>query len=155
MGGLDIDGAILDYFRRTYPETDSHEWRRLRAGDTVEDRRSWRQLSDDVRMAKEMQSRASQPRIHIPLPDQDALLGREQLDTIAIRSSTVRSPQQGRRSHRSRRPVGRPNGDAPETGRSVGREQATPEGNTKRRRTYRTVGSGLFAAAAALLSPLG
>jgi hypothetical protein len=60
------------------------KWNRLSRPSTVEDRRSSRQLWDEVRAGKEMLSRATSTTIHVPLFDDDAPLGREQLDQLAL-----------------------------------------------------------------------
>ncbi|GIF73668.1 hypothetical protein Asi02nite_31860 [Asanoa siamensis] len=79
-GGLDIDAAIVAYL--TAVHGGDARWARVVEPATDQERRVNRQLWDDVRAAKESLSRRTSARI--PLPGQDdALLGREQLDALA------------------------------------------------------------------------
>ncbi|BCJ36234.1 hypothetical protein Athai_37370 [Actinocatenispora thailandica] len=82
-GGLDVDTAIVGYLEATYRDRDPAGWDRLRRPATAADRRTWRQLAEDVRTAKEMLSRTAQTFVHIPLLGIDAPLGRDELERIA------------------------------------------------------------------------
>jgi hypothetical protein len=82
-GGLDIDAAIRAHLADTYTARDPATWQRLVAPTSPGDRRASRQLWDDIRTGKEMLSRAPTTLIHIPLFDDEAPLGREQLDRLA------------------------------------------------------------------------
>lgn len=83
VGGLEIDATLVAYLQATYRDRDHTAWDRLRHPGTADDRRAWRQLTDDVRVAKEMLSRAAQAFVHIPLVGVDAPITREQVEAIA------------------------------------------------------------------------
>ncbi|WP_432993310.1 Hsp70 family protein [Dactylosporangium sp. CA-233914] len=82
-GGLEVDAAIVAYLGAVYSGRDPATWRRLTDPRTAEDRRAHRQLWDDARAAKEALSRSAATDVHVPLFDEDAPLGREQLDQLA------------------------------------------------------------------------
>ena len=82
-GGLDIDAAIVEYLGGVYAGRAGADWRRLTHPATSADRRASQQLWDDVRSAKETLSRNSTTAIYLPVLEQDAPLGREQLETLA------------------------------------------------------------------------
>ncbi|WP_432827331.1 Hsp70 family protein [Dactylosporangium sp. CA-092794] len=82
-GGLDIDAAIVAYLAATYTTARPDEVRRLERPQSSADRRANRLLWDDVRTAKEVLSRATSSYIHVPLIEDDAPLGREQLERLA------------------------------------------------------------------------
>ncbi|GAA0955321.1 hypothetical protein GCM10009558_072980 [Virgisporangium aurantiacum] len=92
-GGLDIDAALTAYLGTVYGARDPHGWARLTAPSTGEDRRAALQLWDDVRVAKERLSRSGTATVHVPLFNDDAPIGREQLEQLAgpILERTVRS----------------------------------------------------------------
>ncbi|WP_433045738.1 Hsp70 family protein [Dactylosporangium sp. CS-033363] len=70
VGGLDIDAAVVGFLQQLYGTL----WT-----NPADRRRLW----DDVRSAKEMLSRASATVVHLPAPDREAPLGREQLQDLA------------------------------------------------------------------------
>ncbi|MEU0554327.1 Hsp70 family protein [Dactylosporangium sp. NPDC006015] len=82
-GGLDIDTAIVGYLSTVHSTAHPDEMRRLTSPQTVADRRANRNLWEDVRTAKEILSRSASTYIHVPLVEQDAPLGREQLERLA------------------------------------------------------------------------
>jgi hypothetical protein len=82
-GGLDIDAAVVAYLGTVYSVRDRHLWDRLMNPSTAGGRRASRQLWDGVRSAKELLSRRSSVSVHIPLFDDEAPLGREQLEQLA------------------------------------------------------------------------
>ncbi len=82
-GGLDIDAAIVTYLAGLYASRDDTLWRRLSQPKSSSDRRANRLLWDDVRSAKETLSRTSTTLVPIPLLEEDAPLGREQLEQLA------------------------------------------------------------------------
>src|SRR5690348_9671610 len=82
-GGIDIDAAIVSHFGSLYGGRPDGRWQRLSAPQTPLDRRANRLLWDDVRSAKETLSRTSTTLVPIPLLDEDAPLGREQLEQLA------------------------------------------------------------------------
>jgi hypothetical protein len=79
-GGLDIDASIVSYLGGQYP---GPHWQRLSQPKSSSDRRANRLLWEDVRSAKETLSRTSTTLVPIPLLDEDAPLGREQLEQLA------------------------------------------------------------------------
>ncbi|GIF65653.1 hypothetical protein Ais01nite_36880 [Asanoa ishikariensis] len=80
-GGLDIDAAIVAHLTVVYGGRDG--WSRLVEPRSDADRRLNRQLWDDVRLTKEALSRRTSARIALPILDEEAPLGREQLDALA------------------------------------------------------------------------
>ncbi|MCW6008660.1 Hsp70 family protein [Micromonospora sp. CPCC 205371] len=82
-GGLDVDAAIVEAFGDTYGARDGDTWKRLVEPGEPADRRASRTLWDDVRAGKELLSRAAHTTVHVPLFDDEAPLGREQLDRLA------------------------------------------------------------------------
>jgi hypothetical protein len=82
-GGLDVDAAIVSYLGGLYAGRAGGLWQRLAAPTSPIDRRANRLLWDDVRAAKETLSRTSTTLVPIPLLDEDAPLGREQLEQLA------------------------------------------------------------------------
>ena len=82
-GGLDVDTAIVDYLGTVHSATHPQQMRQLTHPQTVADRRAHRNLWEDVRTAKEILSRSASTYIHVPLIEQDAPLGREQLERLA------------------------------------------------------------------------
>jgi molecular chaperone DnaK (HSP70) len=82
-GGRDIDAALLGHVAAVYAARDASTWRRLERPTEPADRRARWTLIDDVRTAKEMLSRTSSTLVHVPLFDDDLLLTREQLETLA------------------------------------------------------------------------
>lgn len=82
-GGLDIDAAVVGYLGTAYAVRDPDRWQRLTAPQTDADRRLSRQLWNEVRVGKEVLSRASRTQVLVPLFDDAAPLGREQLDQLA------------------------------------------------------------------------
>lgn len=83
VGGLDVDTALVEYLQATYVQHDPAAWQRLQRPATADDRRAWRQLTDDVRSAKEMLSRSPQTFVHVPLVGVDAPITREQVEAVA------------------------------------------------------------------------
>ncbi|WP_204007830.1 Hsp70 family protein [Virgisporangium aurantiacum] len=83
-GGLDIDAAVVDHLGAAYAARDPGRWERLMRPATDADRRAARQFRDDVRTAKEMLSRTASTTVAVPLFDDTAPLGREELDRLAL-----------------------------------------------------------------------
>ncbi|SHN48120.1 ABC transporter substrate-binding protein [Cryptosporangium aurantiacum] len=83
VGGLDIDAAIFGYLGAALGARAAGYWHRLEWPESATDRRAARLLWDDIRIAKELLSRASSATVHIPLLDDDVPLGREQLERLA------------------------------------------------------------------------
>ena len=82
-GGLDIDAALIAFLGAVYGSRSGALWQRLERPATTADRRARRLLWDDVRGAKEALSRTSSSTVLIPLLDEDAPIGREQLEQLA------------------------------------------------------------------------
>jgi hypothetical protein len=82
-GGLDIDAAVVGYLGTVYAARHAAEWARLQNPRTTTDRRARRLLWEDARSAKETLSRASSTLVPLPLIDEDAPVGREQLERLA------------------------------------------------------------------------
>ncbi|HEU4421914.1 MAG TPA: Hsp70 family protein [Pilimelia sp.] len=83
IGGVDLDGAIVDHLRRTFGASDPERWRRLVEPTDEVSRRRHLMLRDDVRAAKEQLSRSSSASIHVPLFDTDAYLTRDEFERVA------------------------------------------------------------------------
>src|SRR5947207_4047440 len=94
-GGLDVDAAVVAYLGQLLSARAADEWRRLSQPETQQDRRAAWQLWEDVRLAKEMLSRATTTYIQVPLVDESVPLGREQLEQLArpILDRTVTATQ--------------------------------------------------------------
>ncbi|GAA3288667.1 Hsp70 family protein [Dactylosporangium vinaceum] len=82
-GGLDVDAAIVAYLGAVYSTTHPEAVRRLEHPESTGDRRARRNLWEDVRTAKEILSRSASTYVHLPILDQDAPLGREQVERLA------------------------------------------------------------------------
>ncbi|HEU4421252.1 MAG TPA: Hsp70 family protein [Pilimelia sp.] len=82
-GGLDIDAAVVAYLGAVHSPRDGDAWRRLTQPATPAERRANRLLWEDVRVGKEMLSRAGSTLLYLPLLDTDTPLGREQLEHLA------------------------------------------------------------------------
>ncbi|MDW5324546.1 Hsp70 family protein [Plantactinospora sp. KLBMP9567] len=83
VGGLDIDAALVTALGEVYRTRDESAWSRLLQPTGAADRRASRAFWDDVRVGKELLSRAPTALLHVPIVDEEALLGREQLERLA------------------------------------------------------------------------
>jgi hypothetical protein len=83
LGGLDFDATIVSWLAARYAATRPQEWQRLDSPQSPDDRRHRRMLWDDVRVAKEMLSRAPAVLIRPPLLDGDVQFTREEFETGA------------------------------------------------------------------------
>lgn len=83
VGGLDIDAALVASLGEVYRIRDEAAWTRLLQPSTAPDRRASRMFWDDVRVGKELLSRAPTALLHVPILEDEALLGREQLERLA------------------------------------------------------------------------
>ncbi|MEO3927438.1 Hsp70 family protein [Micromonosporaceae bacterium B7E4] len=83
VGGLDIDAALVTALGEVYRARDESAWSRLLQPSGAADRRASRAFWDDVRVGKELLSRAPTALLHVPIVDDEALLGREQLERLA------------------------------------------------------------------------
>ena len=82
-GGLDLDAAIAAHFGATYGMQNPALWQRLAHPVTIDDQRAAWQLRERVRTGKEALSRLGSTLVRLPLLEQDAPLGREQLEELA------------------------------------------------------------------------
>jgi hypothetical protein len=83
LGGLDIDAGVFAALGKAYGERDPAAWARLAEPADRADQRAARALWDDVRAGKEMLSRAPHTTVHVPIFDDDAPLGREEVEELA------------------------------------------------------------------------
>lgn len=81
LGGVDIDGAIVEHLRGRIGDED--RWRRLLAPADAAQRRQWRTFHDDVRQAKERLSRQSSADLFVPIIDREIHLTRAELEDLA------------------------------------------------------------------------
>ncbi|MGI5240560.1 Hsp70 family protein [Dactylosporangium sp. CA-139066] len=81
VGGLDIDQAVFEHLGEVFG--DRPGWSRLRHPQDTDARRESRRFRDEIRVAKEFLARNSSTRVHVPLVDAEAPLGREVLDRLA------------------------------------------------------------------------
>jgi hypothetical protein len=82
-GGLDIDAAIVARIAQTMDEASQPAWQQLTSPGTAAQRRAGRELWTNVRVAKEMLSRATTTLVHLPVLDRQVPLGREELEELA------------------------------------------------------------------------
>jgi hypothetical protein len=82
-GGLDIDALIVDYLGGVYSTRDPQRWRELAEPDDTAGWRARRQLWADVRAGKESLSRVGATLVPIPRYDDEAPLGRDQVEALA------------------------------------------------------------------------
>ncbi|WP_345071106.1 Hsp70 family protein [Phytohabitans flavus] len=92
-GGLDIDAAVVDALGEVYASRDQARWHRLLRPATASDARDRWLLWTDVRTGKEMLSRTATTAVPVPLFDDAAALGREELERLArpILDRTIRA----------------------------------------------------------------
>jgi actin-like ATPase involved in cell morphogenesis len=80
VGGLDVDAAVVDWIGHRYGSREPAAWARLTAPRDAEDLRQRYQLWEDVRIAKEMLSRAPSVPLRVPLLGLEAPLTRPEFD---------------------------------------------------------------------------
>jgi len=83
FGGLDLDALIVEQVGAALAASDPEAWQRLRAPETVADRRHHRLFWDDARSAKESLSQRSSAGIPVPIVDRDVHLSREAFEQAA------------------------------------------------------------------------
>jgi outer membrane protein assembly factor BamB len=83
LGGLDLDGALVEHLGGVLTTTAPHSWRQLNAPQSQTEWRNRGQFWDDVRGAKEMLSRTSAAPVAVPGVDQAVHLTREELERLA------------------------------------------------------------------------
>jgi ABC-type branched-subunit amino acid transport system substrate-binding protein len=94
-GGLDVDAAFVAHLGKHFSGRDNDFWQRLTQPSSETDRRAAWQFWEDARLAKEMLSRAATTYVHVPLFDESAPVGREELEQFArpILDRTVTATQ--------------------------------------------------------------
>jgi beta-lactam-binding protein with PASTA domain len=93
LGGLDLDAAIVKWLREGPASGRDEQWARLENPATPDDRRQRRMLWDDVRIAKEMLSRAPAVLVRLPALDLEIQLTRDEFEAAAqpLLARTVRT----------------------------------------------------------------
>ncbi|WP_051800054.1 Hsp70 family protein [Catenuloplanes japonicus] len=84
VGGLGVDAALVDYLGTRFTGAAARQWGRLLRPESDADQRAARQLWSHVRTGKEMLSRTAWTTIHVPLVDEDVLIGRAQLEAVVL-----------------------------------------------------------------------
>lgn len=80
VGGIDLDGALLDILAAGAGAQDLRQWRRLVSPTDPAGQRVLQRFRADLRAAKEQLSRAPSVRIHVPLLEVDTHVTREEFD---------------------------------------------------------------------------
>ncbi|QSB04825.1 Hsp70 family protein [Natronoglycomyces albus] len=83
LGGLDIDGALVEHLGTTIASHDEVAWRRLNQPSSPVELRLRRSLWDDARGAKEMLSRTSVAPVTVPGLDVSLHLTRAELEEVS------------------------------------------------------------------------
>jgi len=93
LGGLDLDAAIVKWLREGPAAGRDEQWNRLENPSTPDDRRQRRMLWDDVRIAKEMLSRAPAVLVRLPALDLEIQLTRDEFEAAVqpLLARTVRT----------------------------------------------------------------
>jgi hypothetical protein len=80
VGGIDLDGALLDILAAGAGAQDLRQWRRLVSPTDPMGRRTLQRFGADLRAAKEQLSRRPSVLIHVPLLEVDTHVTREEFD---------------------------------------------------------------------------
>jgi hypothetical protein len=93
IGGLDLDAAIVTWLRNGPAAGHDEQWNRLENPSTSDDRRERRMLWDDVRVAKEMLSRAPAVLVRLPSLNLEIQFTRDEFEATAqpLLGRTVRT----------------------------------------------------------------
>jgi molecular chaperone DnaK (HSP70) len=93
LGGLDLDAAIVKWLREGPASGRDEQWSKLENPTTPDDRRHRRMLWDDVRIAKEMLSRAPAVLVRLPALDLEIQLTRDEFEAAVqpLLARTVRT----------------------------------------------------------------
>ncbi|GAA4218673.1 Hsp70 family protein [Actinocatenispora rupis] len=83
VGGVDLDGLVLDQVGRSVSAAAPDAWRRLSQPADQTDRRAFRTLWDDARTAKEGLSRQPSVTLFVPLVERDVHVAREEFERAA------------------------------------------------------------------------
>lgn len=83
LGGLDIDGVLVEHVGKNISSHDEDAWKQLQQPSTPIQLRNRRALWDDVRGAKEMLSRTSVAPVNVPGLDAALHLTRAELEEVA------------------------------------------------------------------------
>jgi actin-like ATPase involved in cell morphogenesis len=98
VGGLDLDGVLIEGLRANVSGAVTDGWSRLTNPRTAADRRHRRMLWDDAREAKEQLSRNPIADVHVPIYDTDVHITREEFErqarpwlerTVALTATTL------------------------------------------------------------------
>jgi beta-lactam-binding protein with PASTA domain len=95
VGGLDLDAALVKWLQEGYGEKHPEGWARLTNPTGADGQRDRRMLWEDVRIAKEMLSRAPAVQIRLPALDLEVRITREEFEAVAepLLARTVRTTQ--------------------------------------------------------------
>ena len=83
LGGVDIDAALVGHLGQLVALRQPQAWQRIVSPETPGDQRARRAFWSDVRVAKEMLSRAASAPVQIPGTDDAIHLTREELERVA------------------------------------------------------------------------
>jgi hypothetical protein len=83
LGGADLDTLVVEMVAEAVPADRLDRWRAITAPTNGADRRYFRLLWDDARVARELLSRRSGTHLHLPALDLDAPVGRERFEQAA------------------------------------------------------------------------
>jgi beta-lactam-binding protein with PASTA domain len=93
VGGLDLDAALVKWLQEGYGAQRPDVWARLTNPTGPDEQRDRRLLWDDVRVAKEMLSRAPAVQMRLPALDLDIRITRDEFEAVAepLLARTVRT----------------------------------------------------------------
>ncbi|MBF9131790.1 Hsp70 family protein [Plantactinospora sp. S1510] len=83
LGGLDLDGIVVERVRAAALASDVQGWRRLTQPGTEADLRNRQSLWEEARAAKEQLSRRSTAGMHLPIFERDVHVTREEFESAA------------------------------------------------------------------------
>jgi actin-like ATPase involved in cell morphogenesis len=83
VGGIDLDGVVVERLRAAAPQANTDGWSRLAHPQNSADRRHRRFLWDDARAAKEQLSRSAVANVHVPIYETDLHVTREEFERHA------------------------------------------------------------------------
>jgi beta-lactam-binding protein with PASTA domain len=95
VGGLDLDAALVKWLQEQHGTQRPEVWQALANPTGADEQRQRRMLWDDVRVAKEMLSRAPAVQIRLPALDLDVRITRDEFEDVAgpLLGRTVRTTQ--------------------------------------------------------------
>ncbi|MFC6016000.1 Hsp70 family protein [Plantactinospora solaniradicis] len=83
LGGIDLDGIVVERVRAAVAASDVQRWQRLTQPGTVSDLRHRQSLWEEARAAKEQLSRRSTAGLHLPIFERDVHVTREEFESAA------------------------------------------------------------------------